>query len=414
MLTSFNTALLGLNNNSLTINVIGNNLANLNTTSFKAGRTTFAELLGGVVSISTTGNPIQQGNGSYCPQILQVNTQGTMNYTGRATDVAISGNGFFVVETSGGKAFSRAGNFGIDSSGNLVNIDGFKILGYPAVNGAIQKSGELGYISVSKGLSLAPKATTTLGMTVNLDAAAAIGSTFATSAEVIDSLGSSHTVTVTYTKGSNTSWGWSATIPAVDAGGAATAPPVSIGTGSLTFDNSGHLTAPLTNPALTLTGLTNGAANMNVKFEMLDSTGKSRITGFGSDSAVSTTNQDGYTSSVLKDITIGADGIVNGIFDNGQVLPLSQLALASFPNQDGLLKVKGATFLGSLISGEPSIGTAGTGGRGSVQGGSLEQSNVDIAQEFTELIVAQRGYQANSRMITTTDELYQDAINLKR
>ncbi len=414
MLTSFSTALSGLNNNSLAINVIGNNLANVNTTSFKSGRTTFAELLGGTISTSTNGNPIQQGNGSYVPGILQVNTQGTMNYTGRATDVAISGNGFFVVETDGGQAFCRAGNFGVDSDGNLVNIDGYKVLGYGSSNGQIVKTGPLSYISVAKGLSLAPKATTTLGMTVNLDSRASIGETFSTSAQVVDSLGSSHTVSITYTKRSNTGWAWSATIPAVDTGGAANAAPVSVGSGSLTFDNSGNLTAPATNPTLAVSGLANGAANLAITFEMLNTNGQSRITGFGSESAVSTTNQNGYTSSVLKDITIGNDGVVSGVFDNGQVQPLAQLALASFPNIDGLLKIKGATFLTSLISGEPSIGAPGTGGRGAVQGGTLESSNVDIAREFTELIIAQRGYQANSRIITTTDELYQESINLIR
>jgi flagellar hook protein FlgE len=414
MLTSFSTALSGLNNNALAINVIGNNLANANTTSFKAGRTTFAELLGGVISTSTNGNPIQQGNGAYVPGILQVNTQGTMNYTGRETDVAISGNGFFVLDTNGGNAFCRAGNFGVDEGGNLVNIDGFTVLGYPAVNGVIDNNSKLEPISVNIGLPLAPRATSEMGMTVNLDSRAEIGATFTTSAQVIDSLGSTHTFTVTYTKGSNTGWGWTATLPAVDTGGAATAAPVVVGTGSLTFDNSGNLTAPAANPTLSATGLSNGAADLRVTFQMLKDNGQSRITGFGSDSSVSTTNQNGYTSSVLKSITIGSDGVVGGIFENGQVQPLAQLALATFPNVDGLLKVKGATYYGSLISGSPSIGAADTGGRGSIQGNTLEMSNVDIAKEFTDLIVAQRGYQANSRIITTTDELYQDVINLKR
>jgi len=187
-----------------------------------------------------------------------------------------------------------------------------------------------------------------------------------------------------------------------------------VGTGTVSFDEQGLMTTPTENPVVTISGLTSGAAQLEITFAMLDSSGRPRLTGFAATSAVSSTNQDGYTSAVLKDISFDVTGVVNGIYDNGKVQPLGQLAVANFANVEGLLKFKGSTFIASLASGEASIGTAGSGGRGTISGSSLEQSNVDIAQEFTTLIIAQRGYQANSRVITTTDELYQDSINMKR
>jgi flagellar hook protein FlgE len=200
----------------------------------------------------------------------------------------------------------------------------------------------------------------------------------------------------------------------VDVGGATADPPVAVGSGTLTFNENGVLTAPSANPSLSITGLTSGAADQTISFNVWDAAGKSRFTGYGSPSGVSTTMQDGYAAGSLSDFSIDSMGVVQGVYDNGLVQPLAQLALANFPNVEGLMKYKGSTFVAFGNSGEPSIGAPGSGGRGTVSGSSLEQSNVDIATEFTSLIVAQRGYQANSRIITTTDQLYQDAINIKQ
>jgi flagellar hook protein FlgE len=412
--SAFNAALTGLNNNALQLNVIGNNLANINSTGYKTVKATFAELLSASSDSSGNGNPIQVGLGSFVPSVSPMFSQGSILYTGKSTDAGVSGNGFFIVSTGDGQAYTRAGNFGLTRDGELVSAEGYQVLGYPAVNGKVGVNSTLMPITVLKGSAMPPKATENASFVANLDSRTPVDGTFSAAVQVFDSMGGTHSVTVTFKVTAAGAWSWDATIPAVDTGGAATAPPVSIGTGSLTFDQNGVLTSPVTNPALNITGLANGAADMAITLGLLDATGAPRLTGYAAISAVSSTNQDGHTSSVLKDISFDNKGVVNGIYDNGQVQPIAQLALANFANVEGLLKFKGTTFVSSLASGEASIGAPGSGGRGTISGSSLEQSNVDIAQEFTTLIVAQRGYQANSRVITTTDELYQDAINMKR
>jgi flagellar hook protein FlgE len=421
-LSTFSTALTGLNNNAFTMNVVGNNLANLNTTAFKGSKTTFAELLGGLSGMSDAGNPISVGLGSVLTGANPVFTQGAVAYTGRPTDAAINGNGFFVVDTGNGLGFTRSGNFGISSTGQLLNSEGFKILGYPAVDGVVNTSGTLAPISIGS-VNLTPKATTDLSISANLDSQAADKSTFASSIQMFDSLGAKHTVTLTFTRNGTKGWDWEATIPAVDTGGKTTDPPVSLGKGSFTFDGTGQLTSPVYDPTatpptgnatLSLKGLANGAKDMDMTFSIFDTSGKPRFTSYASASTVSSTAQDGYATSVLTSLAIDGSGVVYGIFDNGKNLPLAQLVTANFPNVQGLLKFQGSTFVAFGNSGDPSVGAPGTGGRGSISGGSLEQSNVDIATEFTNLIVAERGYQANSRMITTTDQLMQDTLNLVR
>jgi flagellar hook protein FlgE len=413
-LTSLYTALTGLNNNAMSINVIGNNLANLNTTAFKSSKVTFAELLGGASSTSSSGNPIQVGLGSSITGIPPNFNQGSIAYTGRTTDAAISGNGFFVISTGSGQGYSRAGSFSFNSAGELINSEGFNVLGYSATNGAINYNTPLAPIVIQKGSPFPPKATTELSISANLSSSADVGSANSTAVQIYDSLGQSHTVTISFTRGSTTGYAWSATIPAVETGGAATDSPVEIGTGSLTFNGTGQLVAPTANPDLAITGLANGAADMTINFGILDKDGNPRFTGYASDFNVSATSQNGSPTSVLRDISIDASGIINGISDSGQVQPMAQLALANFANVEGLLKFQGSTFSAVESSGEPSIGIPGSAGRGTISGASLEQSNVDIAQEFVNLIIAQRGYQANSRIITTTDELYQDSLSIKR
>ncbi len=406
LLTSFYTALTGINNNSLAINVIGDNLANLNTTAFKSSKASFSELLSGLSGTSTTGNPISFGLGSMLNGVERTTSQGTITYTGSTTDAAINGNGFFIVSTDGGMGFTRSGKFEFDKDGNFVSADGFQVMGYPAVQGQIDTTAAIAPISIRKGQSIPAKATSTFSISENLDAQAADGSTFNSSVQIYDSLGTAHTLTLTFTKTGAGAWSWTAGIPAGEGTVA--------GSGNLQFDNTGKMTLPADNPTISLTGLTSGAADMQVAFNLRDTAGDPTITNYSSSSMVTWTSQDGFAASSLQNISINSDGVLIGLTDKGETIPLAQLALADFPNVEGLQKFQGSTFVGFNSSGEPSIGTAGTGGRGAVVGSSLEQSNVDMAQEFINLIVAQRAYQANSRVITTTDELYQDEINLKR
>jgi flagellar hook protein FlgE len=414
-LTSFYTGLTGINSSSMAINVIGDNVANMGTTAFKSSKATFSELLAGLSGTSQTGNPISFGLGSTLNGISRSNTQGTVNYTGNSTDAAINGNGFFVVSIEGGMGFTRSGKFEFNKEGYLLSADGYQLLGYTLVDGQIDTTAAISPIQVRKGQSVPAKVTENISLSANLDAQAANNDTFATPVQVYDSLGTAHTVSLSFTKTGAGAWSWSATIPAVDTtGGTVNDPPVQIGTGTLQFDSEGKLTSPAINPVLSLTGLSSGAADMDVNYNLWDASGNGLITGYSSTSTVSSSMQDGYAASILKDISINSDGVIIGLTENGQPIPLAQLALADFPNVEGLQKYQGSTFVAFTSSGEPSIGVAGTGGRGSVVGSSLEQSNVDMAQEFVNLILAQRAYQANSRVITTTDELFQDAINLKR
>lgn len=405
-LTSFYTALQGINNNSLAINVIGDNLANMNTTAFKAGQASFSELLAGISGTSATGNPVSFGLGSTLNGVERNCNQGAITFTGNSTDVAINGNGFFVVSIDGGMGFTRSGKFEFDKDGYLVSSDGFRVLGYQAVQGDIDTNGVIAPLEVRLGQSVRAHATGNMSLTMNLDGQAEAGTEFATSVRVYDSLGASHVVGLTFTKGAGTSWDWTASLPS---GGGTVS-----GSGSLEFDSTGQMISPTENPTIELTGLHTGAADMQVVLNLLDSAGNPLISNYASLSNVSSTTQDGFAASTLKDISIDADGVIVGLTAGGQAIKIGQLALADFPNPEGLQKFQGSTFITFPNSGEPSIGLAGTGGRGKIVGASLEHSNVDMAQEFINLIVAQRAYQANSRVITTTDELYQDALSMKR
>jgi flagellar hook protein FlgE len=345
-------------------------------------------------------------------------TQGSITSTGNSLDAAISGNGFFVVSTGGGLGFTRAGSFGFNALGELVSSDGLNVMGYEAVNGKLNSGGSLTPIVINKGQSLAPKKTENASVAANLDSQLTIGKTFSTSVQIYDSLGTKHDVNITFGKTAIGKWSWSATIPATDQiGGAITDPAVEIGSGEIDFDSNGKMDTTTTTPnpgTLSLTSLSSGAANFDVTFNLLDSNKNPLITSYASESAVSSTTQDGSAASVLKDVSIDNSGTLVGTYDDGQVQPLAQLAVADFPNVEGLMKYVGSTLVPFLSSGDPSIGVAGTGGRGTIVGGSLEQSNVDMAQEFTNLIIAQRAYQANSKVITTTDQLYTDVLNMKQ
>jgi flagellar hook protein FlgE len=409
-LTSFYTALTGLNNNSLAINIIGDNLANMNTTAFKSGKANFAELLAGLSGTSSNGNPIVYGLGSTMNGITHANSQGTISYTGNSIDAAINGNGFFVVSIDGGQGFTRSGKFEFDKSGALVSGDGYPLLGYMGVNDPSDTTGALIPISIKKGQVLPATATTSISIPGNLDTNATSGST---SVQVYDSLGVTHNVTLNFT-GTATAWDWTATIPALDTGGTANDPPVEIGSGSLVFDSDGTMTLPADNPTLSIAGLASGASDMSISLELRDGDDVAQVTNFATGGSSFTPSQNGSAASTLKGISIDSSGTLIGTSEAGGSIALARLAVADFPNIEGLQKYKGSTFVAFPSCGDPSIGSAGVGGRGTIVGSSLEQSNVDMAQEFVNLIVAQRAYQANSKIITTTDELYQDSLNLKR
>jgi flagellar hook protein FlgE len=412
---SFSTSLSGLNANSEALSVIANNLANLNTVAYKGSSANFSDLFYQQVGTTGQGNPIQIGVGSTISSITSPFTQGNINSTGVPTDVAIQGDGFFMADKDGMTVYTRAGNFSQDENGFLVTDDGGFVLGYPAVNGVVNPGQTLAPMSVSSGRVIPANATTNFQIAMNLNASAAVGSvagSYSTSIQTYDSLGTTHVLTFNFTKTAAGTWDYEITIPGADVG---QANPVTVQTGTLQFDGAGRLISPAANVAgVSVTNLADGANDLNLTWGLYDSTGASTITQVAGPSAVSTTQQDGYPSGTLQSFSIGSDGIINGVLSNGQTTILGQIALANFPNIQGLTRAGANNFLASLSSGLPNVGAPGTGGRGALKGGALEQSNVDIATEFTKLILAERGYQANSRAITTADEITQDAINLKR
>jgi flagellar hook protein FlgE len=340
-------------------------------------------------------------------------TQGSIESTGVPTDVAIQGNGFFVLDNNGLRSYMRAGDFSVGSNGELLTADGSAVLGYPAVNGTISASQTLAPLVISSGQLSPPLATANVSIGMNLDAGAAVGGTFSTPVTIYDSLGGTHVLTYNFTKTAANTWNYTIDIPAADVG--TTGNPVTVSSGTLTFNGNGQLTSPTGNvTGITISGLADGASNLTFNWDLYDSTNSPIVTQASSPSAASSTQQDGYASGTLASFNIQGDGTIQGIFSNGQTLALGQLALATFANQQGLVRNGSNEFLASLSSGTANIGAPNTGGRGTLAGGSLEQSNVDIATEFAQLILAERGYQANSRVVTTIDRVIQDAINMSQ
>jgi len=428
---SFSAGLSGLNANAVYLSVIGNNLANINTIGFKSSAVTFMDLVSQTVG-GAAANPMQVGLGVVTGSISPVFSQGAIENTREATNVAIQGGGFFVVRGTEGNAYTRAGNFSFDSNGTLVTPDGYKVQGWTATNaaGQIVSTGTPGDVTVPPGVLRAPQATSTVYTRTNLDANAAVASTFTTSVQIYDALGKSHLSTVTYTKTGAGAWSYAMTVDGGEVTGGTAGTPFTLMAGTLSFNATGQLTAvtptapatgggalpldPVMDIAFTTPAWTNGAAANTLTWDLTDANNVSSLTGFAAQSATSSISQNGSAAGMIDNITILPDGVIQATFGAGQTVAVGQLAMASFNNPKGLVKLGSNRYGESQSAGIPNIGTAGTGGRGTLIGSALEQSNVDIAQEFTQMILAQRGYQANSKTITVSDELLVETLNLKR
>ncbi len=432
--SSFYAGLSGLQANANRLNVIGNNLANVNTVGFKSSRVTFQDIFSSTGSgVNLAGNPQQVGRGAQIGGIDPVFAQGSLQSTSLLTDLSIQGSGFFVLRgPQGGLSFSRAGNFNFDRDGNLVAPSGRIVQGYTQQNddGSIVASGALSNINIPAGLSSPPRATSEFNAVVNLGADSIVddpvtvgvdeAETFSTSIAIYDSLGGRHNVTLTFTPidtdadGKQDEWQYEVTAPGDEVSGGVAGTPFVLDSGTVDFDSDGQLIAPAGNVTITVPGWTNGAGAQDVTWELYDPQGDGIITGFSGPSAISSSNQDGYGLGVLRTLTIEQDGLISGLFTNGASLELARVALATFNNDSGLLRDGQNAFLETNTAGLATIGSPNSGGRGIVTANTLELSNVDVTQEFTDLIISQRGYQANSRIITTTDEVMQEALNLKR
>lgn len=416
----FSSSLSGLNVNQQKLNVIGNNLANINTIAFKASTVQFMDLVSQSVG-GSSANPMQVGLGVMTGSISPSFKQGGIENTGVPTNVAIQGNGFFVVGDSNNRSYTRAGDFSFDAEGMLVTAEGLPVQGYTAtdaVTGEIITTGQPSNVVVPPGVLRAPVATTQFGTISNLDSGAAVNATFSASVQIYDALGSPHVATVGYTKTGAGAWSYTITVPGEDVAGGVVGTPTQIKAGTVTFTAAGalNLVDGAAAADVTIPGPTwkNGATATALKWDLVDANSVGSLTGFAGPSATSSATQNGAAAGTINSISIDSDGQILATFGTGGSVAVGQLALANFNNPQGLVKLGSNRYGESESAGIANIGVAGTGGRGTLIGSSLEQSNVDIAQEFTQMILAQRGYQANSKSITVADELLVDTLNLKR
>lgn len=417
---SFSSALSGLSAHQSYLGVIGNNLANINTVGYKTSVISFADLMSQNAG-GTSVNPMQIGLGVVTGSISPVFSQGPIETTRETSNAAIQGNGFFVIRNEqGATAYTRAGNFSFNENGELITADGWKVQGYTQVDpatGAVVTTGGLTDIVVPPGVLRAPVATTTITAQINLDSEAEVtgAPNFVTPVKIYDQLGSPHVVTLEFQKTGPGQWSYTATVPQseVTAGGTGV---FQLATGTLTFDGNGALTAPAADIVLTAPATwANGATGVNLTWDIIGAPGTApTITNFASASETSSIIQNGAAAGQVTGVSIDPDGNILATFGGGQSVAVAQLGMANFNNAKGLTKLGGNRYGESQSSGVANVGTAGTGGRGTVIGSAIEQSNVDIAQEFTNMIIAQRGYQANSRTITVSDEVLVETLNMKR
>jgi flagellar hook protein FlgE len=354
------------------------------------------------------------GSGVQVGEVVSNYSNGTVNATGIDSNMALQGNGFFVVQdaTSGQNSYTRDGDFTVNAQGDLTTSDGQLVLGYPAVDGVVSSAATPVAINVNQQATLPGSATTSFQMTTNLDATGGVGSTFSTPITVYDSLGNSQTVTVNFTNTGTNAWSYTVTVPSSAlTGGTGTTTQVS--TGTLTFDSSGNLLTP-TSPVtgIDINKLADGAANLSLSWDLTGTGGSSLLTQQATTSATAATSQNGYGVGTLTSYSVLPDGTIQGQFTNNQSLSLGQVAVASFANVQGLEQLGNGNLTATAASGAAIIGKAEAGGNGNIVGGSVEESNVNLSTEFSNMIVAQQGYEANAKVLSTMDQLSQATIQL--
>lgn len=418
----------GLGSHSDAMGVISDNIANVNTVGFRSSRANFSDVLGGMIAGS------RSGAGSRIGSVQTMFQDGSLLGTGRATDLAINGNGFFIVNGNvggvDGSYYTRAGQFSVDSAGMLVNQEGLNVQGY-AIDATGAPSSQLGDLHIDSG-AYPPSATSDVQLDANLDAATDVDPTpfdignpgatsdFQSSVTVYDSLGNAHQLTMFYKKVADVPTSqWE--VHAAVAGGDLD-PPVAqefaeVGTGTLDFDATGALTASSL-PSVNVAWAGANAATINLNLGTptgTGGTGVDGITSYAGTSAIIRVEQDGWPQGELADFEVLPDGRIEGRYTNGVSRFLGQVATAAFTSLDGLERQGDALFRATGgASGQPQVGAPGTNGHGGIVAGNLEGSNVDLAREFVSMIAVQRGFQSNSRIITTADDMLTELVQLKR
>ncbi len=405
-MSSFSIALSGLTAASTDLDVVSNNIANANTVGFKGSRAEFADVYAaGAVNL----NQSSVGEGTRVDSTAQQFTQGGITTTSANLDLAISGDGFFTLQDASGVVYSRNGQFSPDKNGNVVNATGQALQVYPPLPNGGFNTGTTTDLNLEAAQS-APNATTTGNIILNLPANSPVPTaapfdptnpdtyTESTSTTVYDSLGNASPATFFFTQTATPNqWTVNMTVNGTVVGTPQT----------LTFSNTGAVTAPV-GGALAFNGYapTDGAAGMNMSFNF----GKS--TQYGGGFGVTSIIQDGYSTGQLSTVSIDASGIVSAVYTNGRTTQLGQLAMANFPNPQGLKQLGDTNWAQTFQSGTVVQGTAGAAGFGSIQSGALESSNVDLTTELVNMITAQRAFQANAQSITTANQLSQTVINI--
>jgi flagellar hook protein FlgE len=416
--------------NSDALGVTGDNIANVNTVGFKHQRSVFEDVLGRSIASFA---PIQTaGAGARMSQVEQMWSQGALVTTDSPTDLAISGEGFFVVAGNhggtDGRFYTRAGQFHIDNDGMMVNAEGLRLQGYTAApDGTIGAT--IGDLKVTGG-EIPASPTTNVNIATNLDSTAdvvapafdpaspATTSNFSQNVTVYDSLGSSHELTVYYHKSASNAWDWHAMLDGGELNGGTPGTPTEVASGDLTFTTNGALDTDTVN--VNTIDFVDATPGQVINFDFGTSittdagTGLDGSTQFAEKSASIGLVQNGFAAGAVAGISINDDGTIMGVFSNGQQRVLGQVATANFPDLDGLARAGDSLWIETPKSGQALIGGADSGGRGGIVSGTLEQANVDLGSEFVNLIAFQRGFQANARVITTADEMYNELVNLKR
>jgi flagellar hook protein FlgE len=398
----FAVALSGLNAASSDLSVTANNIANANTTGFKASRAEFADVFAvGAQNI---------GNGVAMSSVTQEFSQGGVDFTDRGLDLAISGEGFFTVSDRGVISYTRSGSFGVDRDGYVVNSQGQRLQTFPVASNGTFNTGTLADLRLATADS-PPQATSNMEFGINLPASSTVppvpvfdptnASSYnhSTAVTIYDSLGASHTATAYFVKTATPNqWEARFYVDGTAVGGA----------NALTYSNLGVLTAPV-GGGITLPAYTpaNGSAPITLTADLLNSTQ------YGSQFGVNTLNQDGFASGRLSSIDVDSNGVIFARFTNGRSVPLGQVALSNFANTQGLRQLGDTSWAESFISGDAVRGSPGTGSFGLIQSGALESSNVDLTEQLVNMITAQRNFQANAQMISTADQVTQTIINIR-
>lgn len=408
MMRSMFAGVSGLRSHQTMMDVVGHNIANVNTAGFKGSQVTFQEALTQTLSgpsgagLARGGtNPLQMGLGTKVASTDGVFSQGAIQVTGRATDIAVQGDGFFVMESEGERFYTRAGSFRFDESGNLVAPGELLVQGWLADDaGVLATQTAVGAITLPLSQVIDPILTTSVELGGNLSSDLQVGDVHSTSIVVYDSLGNGHELIVELEKTAANNW---------DVRGAIDGNALTLSLGSISFNTDGSLATAGT---ISASGYTPPGADPMTLDLVLDGGGP--LVQFGGPPTAESHDQDGIGIGFLRDFAIADNGVITGQFSNGETKVLGQIATATFNNPSGLMRVGNTHFGASVNSGQALVGEPGSGNRGLLTAGALEMSNVDLALEFTNLIIAQRGFQANSRIITASDELLADLVNLKR